>query len=118
MRRIIVAGGREFDDFELLRKTLDEYLDGEIVEIISGGAKGADYLGERYAKEKKLELKIFPANWKLFGKQAGPIRNRQMAEYGTEVIVFWNGVSRGSKSMIGIAEEKGLSCKIIKYDSK
>ena len=118
--RIIVAGSRGFDDYDLLRDTLDNYitetLEGLRIEIVSGGARGADALGERYAKERDNKLRVFPANWKEHGKSAGYIRNKQMAEYADELIVFWDGVSRGSLGMIRDAEKLGLFVKIVEYE--
>jgi hypothetical protein len=99
--RTIIAGTRTFNDYELLKTKLTEFrLTHDITEIVSGGAKGADLLGERYAEEYNINLKIFPANWNKHGNAAGPIRNRQMAEYADQLIVFWDGSSKGTENMI------------------
>ena len=112
--RVVIAGGRKFDNYELLR----EICDGVIPvtpEIVSGGARGTDKLGERYAKEKGFDLKLFPAEWDKHGKGAGHIRNRQMAEYGDMLIAFWDGESKGTKNMIETSMKLGLKVLIHKY---
>ena len=114
--KVIIAGGRDFNDYELLKKTCDKILSNQTdVEIVSGGARGVDALGERYAKEKGYNLKIFLANWDEYGKRAGYLRNTEMGEYADGLIAFWNGESRGTKHMIDIATEKGLNTRIISY---
>jgi predicted Rossmann fold nucleotide-binding protein DprA/Smf involved in DNA uptake len=71
MIKVIVAGTRTFNNYELLKNKLDEFLkDIEDIEIVSGGARGADALGERYAKEKGYKVTYFPADWNRFGKSA------------------------------------------------
>ena len=69
---------------------------------------GADALGERYARDRGYALKVFPAEWKKWGRAAGPIRNAQMADYADALIAFWDGESSGTRDMIRKAEEKGL----------
>jgi len=137
--RIIIAGGRDFNDYELLRKSVlnilaklsSKQVNGvtkvtlpkKSVEIVSGAAKGADTLGEQFANEFGLAIKRFPANWNKHGNAAGPIRNKQMAEYavckdnpGTGMLIaFWDGRSRGTKSMIELAERYGLIVHVINY---
>ena len=119
--KVIVCGGRDFQDYDLCQLTLDFYLrdSGDNYEIISGHAKGADSLGERYAKDNNIELKIFPADWGKYGRQAGPIRNQQMLDYAMQghpiVIAFWDGRSRGTKNMIEISQKAGVTTYIEKY---
>ena len=118
MTRIIIAGSRQFNDYEKMLKTLDElgiHLINTIdpIEIISGHAPGADTLGERFAKAYDYPLKIFPAEWDKYGKAAGPIRNEQMAKYASEadrgiLIAFPIGESKGTRNMIKLAEQYGL----------
>lgn len=85
------------------------------MQIVSGGAKGADELGERYAKERRFIVKRFEANWDRDGNAAGPIRNKAMAEYAEALIAFWDGKSKGTKNMIEQATTLGLKVRIIKY---
>jgi Ni,Fe-hydrogenase maturation factor len=116
--KVIIAGGRDFSDYELLLEKCDYYLTEKTnVEVVSGGAKGADILGERYAKERNLPLKIFLADWVTLGKRAGFVRNKEMAEYADALIAFWDKTSKGTKHMIDIAKEKGLSVKVVYYNN-
>lgn len=114
--KVIIAGGRDFFDYEFLSMKCDVILHGKpTVEIVSGTANGADRLGERYAKEKGHTVKQFPAQWDKFGKSAGYKRNQQMADYADLLIVFWDGKSRGSKHMIDIAKSQGLTISVFQY---
>jgi hypothetical protein len=116
--KVIIAGGRDFNDYELLKEKCDYYLQNySDVEIVCGLAAGADSLGLRYAKERGFKVKEFPADWSL-GRGAGHIRNQQMGKYGTHLILFWDGVSKGSASMKKIAEKEGLKIKIVYYETK
>lgn len=121
--RVIIAGGRAFNDIQLLTRKCDAIMskiEQGNVTIVSGGAKGADTLGEDYAKYKKdggknYSIMRFPANWDKFNKPAGILRNACMSWYATHCIVFWDGSSRGTKSMIDIATSDGLPTRVIKY---
>ena len=104
--RIIIAGGRDFQDYDYLIDSCDEILKQyDNVELVGGGAKGADALGKHYAELRQYDYKLFPADWDKHGRSAGPIRNKQMAEYADALIVFWDGKSRGSANMIKQAEK-------------
>jgi len=114
--KVIIAGGRNFRDYNKLRESCDNILvNQKEVEIVSGTAAGADTLGERYAQEKGYEVKKFPAQWDLYGKSAGYKRNQQMAEYADGLIAFWDGKSKGTKHMIDIANKMGLKARVIRY---
>lgn len=111
--KLIVAGSRDFTDYEFLKKTLDKLLINQTdIEIVCGMARGADLLGKRYAEERGYPVKEMPANWDL-GKRGGYIRNREMAQYGTHLVAFWNG-SKGTGHMIDLAKEFGLPTRVIK----
>ncbi len=114
--KVIVAGSRNFHNFELLRQVLDS-LGWEITEIVSGGAKGADKLGELYARLCKIDLQIFTADWDEYDKAAGPIRNEQMAKYADAAVIFWDGKSRGTENMIEMAKKYELTYKVVKYET-
>ena len=115
--KVIVAGTRTFDDYELLKSKLDFFLKNQTdVEIVSGTARGADALGERYAAERGLAVKQFPADWDRYGRSAGYRRNAEMAEYADAAVVFWDGKSKGSKHMIDLAKEKGLPVRVVLYN--
>jgi len=85
------------------------------IEIVSGGARGADALGERYAKDRGYSLRVFPAEWDRYGKRAGYLRNAEMAKYANALLAFWDGESRGTRHMIQIARESGLKVGIKYY---
>lgn len=114
--RVIIAGGRDFKNYDLLKYTCDHILKGQTnVEIVSGKASGADTLGERYAKEKGFRISDHPANWDLHGKAAGYIRNTEMAVYGNVLIAFWDEKSRGTKHMIDLANKHNLVVRVQNY---
>lgn len=116
MFRVIVAGGRSFNNYKLLEKKLDYFFSNkkEVI-IISGGAKGADTLGQQYAKLRNLPCEIYMADWDRFGKSAGYRRNEQMAEIADAAVVFWDGKSRGSQHMIDLAKKKDLPTRVVNY---
>ncbi len=115
-KRVIVAGSRHFNDYELFSSVVDKYLlhirdEYELI-IVSGHCSGADLMGERYAKENGFEVEIFPAEWKKYGKSAGPRRNKQMVDVADIAIAFPSANGRGTQSMIKYANEKGIPVKI------
>jgi hypothetical protein len=118
----LVAGSRGFDNFVYMKHKLDAILFfQDKVQIVSGGAKGADALAEQYAAYRGCELKVFPADWEKFGKTAGFKRNRQMHEYIADkknrgVVCFWDGQSKGTADNFGLAKEFGSPLKICRYD--
>lgn len=116
MIKVIIAGGRNFEDFDKLCQVCDDVLkDQNKVEIVSGANKGADLLGEKYAAERNHPIKQFPADWKRYGKSAGQKRNAEMAAYADELIAFWDGKSKGTKNMIDLAEQADLKVKILYF---
>ena len=117
--KIIIAGSRNFTDYKKLSEICDNILQDQTdVEIVSGAYyKGADLLGEQYAAEKGFRLTKFPADWKSFGRAAGPKRNEQMAKYADALIAFWDGKSKGTKHMIEKAKKENLIVKIINFET-
>lgn len=123
MLKVIIAGSRSFNNYKLLEEKMDFFLKNKIdknrpyfnIEIVSGTARGADTLGEKYAKEKGFALKRFPANWDLYGKKAGYIRNKEMRNYADVCVVFWDGESKGSKHMINLAKEDNMPIRVVMY---
>lgn len=97
--KVIVAGCRNFGDFDFVLNAINE-APFTIEELVSGGATGVDYVGETLAREHGIEVTQFPADWQTHGKRAGPIRNRQMAQYADALIAIWDGKSAGTKNMI------------------
>ena len=130
--RVIIAGGRDFNDFKLLESNINKifkqlsdeklisiYVNESNIEIICGKARGADTLGEQFAKDYKLSIKYFPADWNTYGKSAGYRRNAEMANYAKEdngvLIAFWDGKSKGTKHMIDLAKSNNIRVFIINY---
>ena len=105
--RVIIAGGRAFlfgaMEFKRLNQLRTEI---PITEVVSGGAAGADSDGILWADERKIPVKLFRADWDKHGKAAGPLRNREMAEYADALIAFPGG--RGTANMVAQAQEMGL----------
>lgn len=85
------------------------------ITVVCGQAKGADTLGEQYATEKGYTIDYYPAQWKLYGKRAGYLRNEQMAQNADALAAFWNGESRGTKHMIELAKRYGLKVRVKRY---
>lgn len=119
--KLIIAGSRGFNDYEKMEKVVNNLIsrvkdDKEIV-IISGTAGGADKLGERYAVRNGYSLELMPADWNLHKKRAGYLRNRAMADIANACIIFWDGVSPGSKHMYDICMKKKVPVRLIKYNN-
>jgi hypothetical protein len=120
--KVIVAGGRDFNEYRLLSHHLNIFrraiLANDIaddMEIVCGKAKGADSLGERWGKEHHVSVAEFPADWDRYGRSAGPRRNKQMGDYADTLIAFWDGQSRGTQHMINYSKEIGLNVFVVNY---
>ena len=131
--KVIVAGGRYFNDFKKLESFCKHILKNQTnIEIVSGTAEGADALGEQFAINNNLGLKSFPAPWdsiegkpesqigvtkagKKYWKPAGHFRNKQMADYANALIAFHDGKSKGTAGMISLAKSSKLKVAIYKY---
>jgi hypothetical protein len=114
--RVIIAGGREFNDYDLLVSKADALLSNyNNVVVVSGTAHGADELGERYARQRGYKIERHPANWDKLGKSAGYIRNKEMAECSDALIAFWDGESKGTKIMIDLAKKNNLKVRVVMY---
>ena len=120
--KVIVAGGRDFNDYKLLKETLDNFQQeyGNITEVVSGTAKGADKLGEQYANENNISIKRFVPDWEGLGKKAGHVRNKKMGDYAKEhngmLVAFWDKQSKGTKGMIDYSTKIGLKSVVVYYD--
>lgn len=118
MFKVIVAGGREFKDYQLLERTMDKILKNKkdkVIVIVSGMAKGADSFGIKYAKRRDYLISEHPADWNTYGLSAGYRRNAEMGEIADACVCFWDGISDGAGHMINIAKDKGLQLRIIEY---
>jgi hypothetical protein len=113
--KVIVAGSRNiFKEILGKERLIIEESGFEITELVCGMCQGVDLVFFNWANESDIIIKEFPANWNLYGKSAGPIRNKEMAQYANCLIAIWDGVSKGTKNMIN--EMKKLNKKVyIKY---
>ncbi len=118
-KRIVIAGCRDYNNYSEAKDFIDSCLTNirtqHTLIIVSGGCSGADMLGEKYANENGFKIERHNANWSEFGRSAGPIRNKKMATISDYVICFWDGKSKGTKSMIEFAKqlEKPIRVKMI-----
>lgn len=111
--RTIIAGTRTFNDFKLVQRTM---LTIECTTVLSGEAKGADKLGEKWAKINDIPVERYPALWERHGKSAGFIRNCDMAREADQLVAFWDGKSRGTAHMIKEAKRRKLKVMVITYE--
>jgi len=132
--KVIIAGSRGFNNYDLLKSKCDQYfqnLNKAEIEIVCGGATGADNLGLEYAKEKNIKFSEHPANWNdlsepcvikytskgnKYNALAGFKRNEDMAKYSDALILFWDGKSPGSKDMLSLAKKYNLKYKVVLYN--
>lgn len=112
--KVIIAGSRHLDSYEEVEQSIKRS-GFTITEVCSGGARGVDRQGEIYATKHNISLRSFPAEWNKYRTAAGPIRNRQMAEYADALIALWDGESRGTKNMILEAYSRNLRIYVKDY---
>lgn len=131
--RLIVAGGRYFNDFSYVVKSLDHMLknyDKEDVMIIEGGAQGADRMGREYAKLRGIDCTTQNADWKdlttppvliktnsygQYNALAGIARNHRMGDIASHAVVYWDGKSKGSQDMINYMKQLKKPVKVFNY---
>ncbi len=113
---VLIAGCRDFNDYKIAKKCIDYYISNirekYKITIISGGALGADSLGERYARENRFKIKRFLPDWEKYGRSAGPRRNKLMVETADYVICFWDGKSPGTRSTVNYTKSAGKPLRI------
>lgn len=114
-KKVIVAGSRSFDNYDLMKMKLDYYFSNFTPTIICGEARGADTLGKKYAIENKINILSFPADWNKDGKKAGYLRNERMAKEADYLIAFWDGKSKGTQHMIETMRKMGKPVRIVKF---
>ncbi len=123
MRKVIVAGGRDFTDKTRLYNVLDKMFihpdavmpDSNALEIVCGGARGADSLGDQWAITNWVPVQEFPGGWATHGKSAGHRRNVEVASYADVLVAFWDGESKGTRHMIDTALKSGLEVHVYRY---
>lgn len=110
MFTLLVAGSRSYENYEEFVVIMDKVLaKQEEVQIICGGARGADHMAEVYAATRHIPIKVFPADWKKYGKSAGYRRNEEMHKFLSRFknrgcILFWDMQSPGTKHNIPLCE--------------
>lgn len=122
--KLIIAGGRDFEDRILATTAFGNFeqeaweltgVEKPFTEIVSGGAKGADKVGEFIGRFYNIPIKQFIPDWEGLGKRAGFVRNAEMGDYADALLAFWDKNSRGTKQMIDYATKKGLIVKVVYY---
>ncbi len=117
--KLIVAGGRDYTNYEHLSRVLFAMADVEFAEkdvsIVSGMARGADSLAVRFAKDNYVELHEFPADWHQYGKRAGFMRNARMGDFADGLLAFWDGQSKGTAQMISYMKKLNKFVHVINY---
>ena len=107
--KIAVAGSRHYTDYEEAVEYIDRCIhnlakDEEVI-ILSGGCRGADALGEQYAKKHGYDIVRFPALWNKYGRAAGIVRSKEIANTADVIICFWDGKSTGTRFLIEYANK-------------
>ena len=111
--RVLVCGGRDYQDKDKVFAVLDEiHSQTPISAIVHGCARGADTLGSDWAWVRGIDEERYPANWKLYGKKAGPLRNQQMLDTKPDLVIAFPG-GCGTYHMINISREAGLEVRDI-----
>lgn len=112
--KTIIAGSRGITDKRAVLRAVFESKFC-ITEIVCGGARGVDAIGEEIARDLGLPVRKFVANWDLHGNKAGVIRNQAMADHADALIAVWDGTSRGTNDMMSKAKKKGLKTFVYLY---
>lgn len=115
---ICIAGSRDINDEELVFSEIDKFINEnkiprERILIVSGMAKGVDYLGMIYGELHGLKVSAHPARWDLYGKRAGMVRNKQMAINLDFLLAIWDGKSTGTEHMINYCKSKNIETKVV-----
>lgn len=117
--KIAIVGSRTFEDYDAMCAFIKEKLASmeytTIEAVVSGGARGADTLAERYAQEMGLQMIVFPAEWKKYGRRAGFIRNVDIIRECDVCFAFWDGESHGTQHDIELCEQMNKQCFIYKF---
>lgn len=118
--KLIVAGSRCVSDYDIVKSAIDGLVSKgvNITAIIDGTARGVDQLASRYANEHGIENIRVPAEWQLYHRGAGVVRNRKMAEMGDVLLALWDGSSRGTMNMIKTANSMGLPVTVVYLNSE
>lgn len=113
--KVLICGSRTINDYNVVKKAIQDS-GFYITEVVSGGAKGVDRLGEMWAREHNVRVKQFLPEWNKYGKQAGILRNKEMVDYADAVIAIWDGESKGTKWTIDYACKHGFAISIFEIN--
>ena len=106
--KLAIVGSRNLTNI-----VLDQYISKEVDEIVSGGAVGVDFCAAEYAKRNGLKLTEFLPQYERYGRAAPIVRNKQIVDYADKIIIFWNGRSKGTLSVIKYVKKIGKPFEII-----
>jgi hypothetical protein len=115
--KLIIAGSRTVTDYRLLCQVLAPDKE-RITQVITGGARGADQLGYRWAWKHAVKHQLFRAEWARFGKSAGVRRNYQMAQAGDILVALWDGQSAGTRHMMQCMQQLGKPVVVVRVASR
>lgn len=109
--KVLVCGSRDWGDGTPIYVRISK-LPGD-AEIITGGARGADTIAERAARDTQRACTVFHAHWDEDGRKAGILRNLRMLDYGPDlVIAFQRNGSRGTQHTIDEARKRGIDVEV------
>ena len=119
-RRLLVCGSRTITDKEWVYSQIEKYWYEHLAcysdpIMIEGGARGVDLLARSYAIDNEWEIEEYPADWDKYGKSAGYIRNDIMVKKADEVLILWDGTSKGTKNDIDLCKKYNKPHEIVIY---
>ena len=106
--KLAIVGSRKITNI-----TLDCYISADVKEIISGGAVGVDFCAAEYAKNNNIKLTEFLPEYERYGRAAPIVRNKKIVDLADKIIVFWDGCSKGTLSVIKYAKKTGKPVEIV-----
>ena len=106
--KLAVIGSRK-----LTNAAIDRHIPKGVTEIVSGGAVGVDACAAQYAKSRTLKLCEFLPQYERYGRAAPIVRNKEIVDYADRILVFWDGKSGGTLSVIKYAKKVGKPCEVI-----
>jgi hypothetical protein len=113
--KLAIVGSRDFTDYELFKNEMKKYLDEvTITEIVSGGATGTDSLAERLANEYSIDFVVYYPEWSVYGKGAGPVRNKKIVNRCDKMIAFPSKIGKGTQNAIQQCIQAGKTVDVIK----
>ena len=114
--RILVTGGRSWDDRKIIMDALLEATRGmnwDDVTVVHGGARGADTIAAELATGFGMKTEAHLANWSEYHRAAGPIRNKKMVDLGADVcLAFLMPNSKGTANCVEQAKKAGIKIKL------